>query len=42
MLKRQVDYIQPQGRFPRLTRQEAKARLKEIRRFIELLPPLSP
>jgi len=31
---RHGDFITPGGKFPRLTKKEAKARLKEIKRFL--------
>ena len=34
LLTRRQDYIMPGGKFPRLTRKTAQARLKEIRRFL--------
>ena len=34
MLTRDGDYITPGGKFPRLTKREPKARLREIKRFI--------
>jgi len=37
MLRRAGDYITPGGKFPRLTKKEPKARLREIKRFIDAL-----
>jgi transcription-repair coupling factor (superfamily II helicase) len=37
MLMRQGDYLQTEGRFPRLTKKEPKARLKEMRRLVEMI-----
>jgi transcription-repair coupling factor (superfamily II helicase) len=37
MLTRDGDYITPDGKFPRLTKKEPKARLREIKRFIDAL-----
>jgi transcription-repair coupling factor (superfamily II helicase) len=37
MLTRNNDYLQVGGKFPRLTRADAKARLKEIRKLLQVL-----
>jgi transcription-repair coupling factor (superfamily II helicase) len=37
MLTRAGDYITPGGKFPRLTKKEPKARLREIKRLIDAL-----
>jgi len=34
MMKRRGDYIMLDGKFPRLTKKETKARLKEIKRVV--------
>jgi len=37
MLTRNADYLQVGGKFPRLTRSDAKGRLKEIRKLLQVL-----
>jgi hypothetical protein len=37
MLTRNADYLQVGGKFPRLTKADAKARLKEIRKLLQVL-----
>jgi transcription-repair coupling factor (superfamily II helicase) len=37
MMKRHGDFIQVGGRFPRMTRKDARSRLREIRRFLASL-----
>ncbi len=37
MLTRNADYLQVGGKFPRLTKSDAKARLKEIRKLLQVL-----
>ena len=37
MLTRNADYLQVGGKFPRLTKPDAKARLKEIRKLLQVL-----
>jgi transcription-repair coupling factor (superfamily II helicase) len=39
MLTRAGDFIQVGGRFPRLTKKEPRARLNEVKRLIEMVPP---
>jgi hypothetical protein len=39
MLKRGEDYLTLQGKFPRLTKRTARARLQEILRVVRALPP---
>jgi transcription-repair coupling factor (superfamily II helicase) len=37
MLTRNADYLQVGGKFPRLTKTDAKGRLKEIRKLLQVL-----
>ena len=37
ILTRNADYLQVSGKFPRLTRSDAKGRLKEIRKLLQVL-----